>query len=112
MLGSPDNKETKKNSSSSSSWWLLCSRNSICSSSSSSTVAEPDNMEGGHQKKKKKPGGWRAMPFILGNETFERLAVFGLFANFTVYMTRELHLETVAASNIMNIWFGITNFAE
>ncbi|KAI9111436.1 hypothetical protein K1719_017126 [Acacia pycnantha] len=110
MLGSPD-KETKKNSSSSSSWWLLCSRNSICSSSSSSTVAEPDNMEGGHQKKKKKPGGWRAMPFILGNETFERLAVFGLFANFTVYMTGELHLETVAASNIMNIWFGITNFA-
>ncbi|XP_028793637.1 protein NRT1/ PTR FAMILY 2.13-like [Neltuma alba] len=102
---SADDKETKS-SSSSSSWWLLCCRNCICSSSSS------DKQEGGHQKKKKKqPGGWRAMPFILGNETFERLAVFGLFANFMVYLTRELHMDQVFASNIMNLWFGLTNFA-
>lgn len=46
-----------------------------------------------------------------GNETFERLAVFGLFANFMVYMTRELHLDQVYASNIFNIWFGMANFA-
>ncbi|XP_028792523.1 protein NRT1/ PTR FAMILY 2.13 [Neltuma alba] len=100
---SADDKETKS-SSSSSSWWLLCCRNCICSSSSS------DKQEGGHQKKKQ-PGGWRAMPFILGNETFERLAVFGLFANFMVYLTRELHMDQVFASNIMNLWFGLTNFA-
>jgi len=46
-----------------------------------------------------------------GNETFERLAVFGLFANFMVYLTRELHLDQVTASNILSLWFGITNFA-
>lgn len=46
-----------------------------------------------------------------GNETFERLAVFGLFANFMVYLTKELHLDQVYASNILYIWFGITNFA-
>ncbi|CAI8587800.1 unnamed protein product [Vicia faba] len=59
----------------------------------------------------KKPGGWKAMPFILGNETFERLAAFGLFANFMVYLTREFHLDQVHASNILNMWSGITNFA-
>jgi len=48
---------------------------------------------------------------VAGNETFERLAVFGLFANFMVYLTRELHLDQVTASNILSLWFGITNFA-
>ncbi|XP_022734515.1 protein NRT1/ PTR FAMILY 2.13-like [Durio zibethinus] len=59
----------------------------------------------------KKPGGWKAMPYILGNETFERLATFGLLANFMVYLTRELHLDQVSASNVIYIWSGVTNFA-
>lgn len=84
----------------------------------------------------KKPGGWRAMPYILGNsfslisvslvsescrliniavlagnETFERLATFGLLANFMVYLMREFHMEQVTAANVINIWSGITNFA-
>ncbi|KAF8040550.1 hypothetical protein BT93_B2699 [Corymbia citriodora subsp. variegata] len=60
---------------------------------------------------RKKPGGWRAMPYILGNETFERLATFGLLANFMVYLTRVYRMDQVAASNVINIWMGITNFA-
>ncbi|KAL9325409.1 hypothetical protein ACSQ67_006054 [Phaseolus vulgaris] len=67
--------------------------------------------ESPHTNPKKKRGGWKAITFILGNETFERLAVFGLFANFMVYLTRELHLDQVTASNILSLWFGITNFA-
>ncbi|KAM1719318.1 hypothetical protein ACFX12_021147 [Malus domestica] len=59
----------------------------------------------------KKPGGWKAMPFILGNDTFERLAAIGLLANFMVYLTRMLHLDQVSASNIINVWSGLTNFA-
>ena len=42
--------------------------------------------------------------------TKRRLAAFGLFANFMVYLTREFHLDQVYASNILNIWSGITNF--
>ncbi|XP_057752585.1 protein NRT1/ PTR FAMILY 2.13-like isoform X1 [Arachis stenosperma] len=61
-------------------------------------------------KTNKKYGGWKAVPFILGNETFERLAVFGLLLNFMVYLTTQLHLNQVSASNVMNIWFGLTNF--
>ncbi|XP_031247415.1 protein NRT1/ PTR FAMILY 2.13-like [Pistacia vera] len=86
-----------------------------------STLAEKgqDQPEGMHGKglsdskkvTQKKPGGWKSMPFILGNETFERLATFGLLANFTVYLVKQLSLEQVVAVNIMNIWSGITNFA-
>ncbi|XP_054824749.1 protein NRT1/ PTR FAMILY 2.13-like [Prosopis cineraria] len=59
---------------------------------------------------KKQPGGWKAIAYILGNETFERLAVFGLLANFLVYLTRELHMDQVSAATIMSLWFGLSNF--
>ncbi|GAB4839932.1 hypothetical protein Ancab_020642 [Ancistrocladus abbreviatus] len=57
------------------------------------------------------PGGWKSMPFILGNETFERLAGFGVLANFLVYLKREYHMDQVSATNLINIWYGVTNFA-
>ncbi|CAN0925846.1 Protein NRT1/ PTR FAMILY 2.13 [Linum grandiflorum] len=59
---------------------------------------------------KKKPGGWRAMPYVLGNETCERLATVGLFANFQVYLIREFHLEQAKAAQLLNVWNGFTNF--
>lgn len=107
-------RETRKNISvSHSSWSLLCCRSGI----SSTSVAEKEKTSDELLSKTsttsvlaKKPGGWKAMPFILGNETFERLAAFGLFANFMVYLTREFHLDQVNAANILNIWSGITNF--
>ncbi|XP_052295960.1 protein NRT1/ PTR FAMILY 2.13-like isoform X2 [Citrus sinensis] len=63
------------------------------------------------QKDQKKPGGWKAMPYILGNETFERLATIGLLANFMVYLLKEYHMNQTSAANILNIWGGVTNFA-
>ncbi|RVW31294.1 Protein NRT1/ PTR family 2.13 [Vitis vinifera] len=59
----------------------------------------------------RKPGGWNSMVYILGNETFERLATFGLLANFMVYLLNEFHLDQVYATNVLNIWSGTTNFA-
>ncbi|XP_010482935.1 PREDICTED: protein NRT1/ PTR FAMILY 2.13-like [Camelina sativa] len=61
------------------------------------------------EKVEKKPGGWRAISFILGNETLERLGTIGLLANFMVYLTKVFHLEQVDASNVINIWYGFTN---
>ncbi|KAL0701331.1 hypothetical protein Bca4012_057453 [Brassica carinata] len=61
------------------------------------------------EKVEKKPGGWRAVTFILGNETLERLGTIGLLSNFMVYLTRVFHLEQVDASNVINIWSGFTN---
>ncbi|XVF02291.1 hypothetical protein REPUB_Repub04eG0162900 [Reevesia pubescens] len=59
----------------------------------------------------RRPAGWRAMPFVLGNETFERLASFGLMANFMVYLQREYHMNQVQAATILNSWSGASNFA-
>ncbi|KAL9424087.1 hypothetical protein AB3S75_036045 [Citrus x aurantiifolia] len=64
-----------------------------------------------HPPDQKKPGGWKAMPYILGNETFERLATIGLLANFMVYLLKEYHMNQTSAANILNIWGGVTNFA-
>lgn len=50
------------------------------------------------------------MPFIIGNETFERLAAFGLLANFMVYLQREYHLDQVAATNLIGVYAGVVNF--
>jgi dipeptide/tripeptide permease len=61
------------------------------------------------EKVEKKPGGWRAVSFILGNETLERLGSIGLLANFMVYLTKVFHLEQVDAANVINIWSGFTN---
>ncbi|CAN6933002.1 hypothetical protein Bca4012_100848 [Brassica carinata] len=61
------------------------------------------------EKVEKKRGGWRAVTFILGNETLERLGTIGLLSNFMVYLTRVFHLEQVNAANVINIWFGFTN---
>ncbi|KAL2349309.1 hypothetical protein Fmac_003309 [Flemingia macrophylla] len=108
MLGEDNGKNVSL-----SSWSLLCCRSGLSISSTSTTEKEKNSDELSKNcsgSAKKKPGGWKAMPFILGNETFERLAAFGLFANFMVYLTRELHLDQVYASNILNIWSGITNF--
>ncbi|KFK41407.1 hypothetical protein AALP_AA2G126900 [Arabis alpina] len=68
----------------------------------------PDSILDG-EKVEKKPGGWRAISFILANETLERLGTIGLLSNFMVYLTRVFHLEQVDASNVINIWSGFTN---
>ncbi|CAH8363844.1 unnamed protein product [Eruca vesicaria subsp. sativa] len=76
--------------------------NSYNRKSSSDSLSDGEKFE-------KKPGGWRAVSFILGNETLERLGTIGLLSNFMVYLTRVFHLEQVDASNVINIWSGFSN---
>ncbi|KAK1415683.1 hypothetical protein QVD17_31468 [Tagetes erecta] len=58
----------------------------------------------------RKPGGWKSMPYVLGMESFERLASIGLIANFTVFLMRVFHMNQVSSSYLINIWSGIGNF--
>lgn len=51
------------------------------------------------------------MPYVIGNETFERLATIGLLANFMVFLLTVFHMEQASAANLLNIWFGVGNFA-
>ncbi|XP_042464035.1 protein NRT1/ PTR FAMILY 2.13-like [Zingiber officinale] len=60
---------------------------------------------------KREPQGWKCMPYIIGNESFERVASYGLTANLTVYLVKRFHVQQVAAANIVNIFSGTTNFA-
>lgn len=75
------------------------------------SLVEDEVKEERMREKRRKPGGWKSMPYILGNETFERLATIGLLANFMVYLQTQLHMKLVAASNLINIWSGCTSFA-
>ncbi|KAJ8445423.1 hypothetical protein Cgig2_031236 [Carnegiea gigantea] len=93
------NKEHK-----SSSWFTCCSK---AFPATSKGLSPEKTMV---VKVKKQPGGWKSMPFIIGNETFERLAAFGLLANFMVYLQREYHLDQVAATNLIGVYAGVVNF--
>ncbi|KAM7275645.1 hypothetical protein ACFE04_017511 [Oxalis oulophora] len=54
--------------------------------------------------------GWRAMPFIIGNETFEKLGAIGTLANLLIYLTSVFHFDTVTAATIILVFNGTTNF--
>ncbi|XP_027348150.1 protein NRT1/ PTR FAMILY 2.13-like [Abrus precatorius] len=58
----------------------------------------------------RKPG-WKAMPYILGNDTIERLATFGMQANFVVYLMKVYNMDQVHAATILNTWLAISNVA-
>ncbi|KAJ1438976.1 Proton-dependent oligopeptide transporter family [Sesbania bispinosa] len=55
--------------------------------------------------------GWKVMPFIIGNEIFEKLGAIGTLSNLLVYLTTIFNLENITATNIINIFNGSTNFA-
>ncbi|KAI5076458.1 hypothetical protein GOP47_0008523 [Adiantum capillus-veneris] len=52
------------------------------------------------------PGGWKTMPFVLGNEVCEKLAAIGILFSMILYLTQEFHLEQVAAVNILTVSSG------
>ncbi|KAI4343829.1 hypothetical protein L6164_011134 [Bauhinia variegata] len=55
--------------------------------------------------------GWKVMPFIIGNETFEKLGAIGTLSNLLVYLTTVFNLKNITATNIVTIFSGSTNFA-
>lgn len=57
------------------------------------------------------PGGWKTMPYIIGNEACEKLAVSGLSSNMVVYLVTKYNMKKVAATNMMNAWAGTTSLA-
>jgi dipeptide/tripeptide permease len=55
--------------------------------------------------------GWRAMPFIIGNETFEKLGTLGTSANLLVYLTQVFHMQSVDAVTLLNGFNGTSSLA-
>ncbi|KAA8542376.1 hypothetical protein F0562_023487 [Nyssa sinensis] len=54
--------------------------------------------------------GIKAMPFVIGNETFEKLGTIGTSSNLLVYLTTVFHMNTITATNLVNIFNGTCNF--
>ncbi|KAK9995950.1 hypothetical protein SO802_020636 [Lithocarpus litseifolius] len=55
--------------------------------------------------------GVKAMPFIIGNETFEKLGTIGTSTNLLVYLTTVFNMNSITATLLINIFNGTTNFA-
>ncbi|XP_048139058.1 protein NRT1/ PTR FAMILY 2.11-like [Rhodamnia argentea] len=55
-------------------------------------------------------GGIKAMPFVIGNETFEKLGTIGTSSNLLVYLTTVFNMNSITATNIVNIFNGTINF--
>ncbi|XP_057844679.2 protein NRT1/ PTR FAMILY 2.13 [Cryptomeria japonica] len=63
------------------------------------------------EKGVKQPGGWKSMPYIIGNEACEKLATIGLLSNIVVYLTSKFNMPNVEASFVINVWSGTTNMS-
>ncbi|CAF2161394.1 BnaA07g09200D [Brassica napus] len=70
-----------------------------------------ENAKNPNNSPERKRGGWIAISFILGNETLERMGTIGLSANFMAYLTNVFHMKLVDASNVFNLWLGLSNLA-
>ncbi|KAG9455741.1 hypothetical protein H6P81_000249 [Aristolochia fimbriata] len=60
---------------------------------------------------KKKYRGIKAMPYIIGNETFEKLGTIGTSTNLMVYLTTVFNLKRVTAATLINVWNGTCNLS-
>lgn len=55
--------------------------------------------------------GWKAMPYVIGNETFEKLGTIGTSANLLVYLTTIFHMESATATTLLSVFNGTTNLS-
>ncbi|XP_047335398.1 protein NRT1/ PTR FAMILY 1.2-like [Impatiens glandulifera] len=68
-------------------------------------MKEAPLLEQGYNKK----GGFRTIPFIIANETFERVASIGMSLNMITYLMNQYHFEMMSASNLLYCWSTATN---
>ncbi|KAF8088957.1 hypothetical protein N665_0523s0003 [Sinapis alba] len=70
-----------------------------------STVDSSDD-----EQKKLVYRGWKVMPYIIGNETFEKIGIIGTLSNLLVYLTQVFNLKKYTAATIINAFSGTINF--
>ncbi|XP_013620384.1 PREDICTED: protein NRT1/ PTR FAMILY 2.11-like [Brassica oleracea var. oleracea] len=69
-----------------------------------------DSVEEEVQETKLVYRGWKVMPFIIGNETFEKLGIIGTLSNLLVYLTAVFNMKSITAATIINAFSGTINF--
>ncbi|KAK4376820.1 hypothetical protein RND71_003116 [Anisodus tanguticus] len=66
-------------------------------------VIETDNEENPRK------GGLRTMPFIIVNESFERLSSYGLEPNMIIYLMTFYQMSAATGTSILGIWTALSN---
>ncbi|XP_016483295.1 protein NRT1/ PTR FAMILY 1.2-like [Nicotiana tabacum] len=54
-------------------------------------------------------GGLRTMPFIIVNESFERVASYGLQTNMIIYLMTFYQMSAATGASILGIWTALSN---
>ncbi|KAG0466208.1 hypothetical protein HPP92_017788 [Vanilla planifolia] len=55
--------------------------------------------------------GWKTMPYLIGNEAFEKLGGIATSSNLLVYLTTVFHIKSIHAATILNVFNGTTSLA-
>ncbi|CAL4939599.1 unnamed protein product [Urochloa decumbens] len=55
--------------------------------------------------------GWKSMPYVIGNETCEKLGTIGTTANLLVYLTTVFGMKSASATTLLNLWGGTVSMA-
>ncbi|KAI9120713.1 hypothetical protein K1719_007746 [Acacia pycnantha] len=63
-----------------------------------------------HHHRSRRRGGLRTLPFILANEVCDRFATSGFHANLISYLTQEMNMPLVSASNTLTNFSGTSSF--
>ncbi|KAJ0231352.1 Protein NRT1/ PTR FAMILY 2.11 [Hirschfeldia incana] len=74
------------------------------------SVTAVDSVEEEVEQTKVVYRGWKVMPFIIGNETFEKLGIIGTLSNLLVYLTAVFNMKSITAATIINAFSGTINF--
>ncbi|XP_015970642.1 protein NRT1/ PTR FAMILY 3.1 isoform X1 [Arachis duranensis] len=77
----------------------------------SDEVLEEQKRKQHNERKHNQHGGMKTAPFILANEVCDKFASIGFNANLMSYLTQELHMATVTASNTLINFDGAANLA-
>ncbi|KAJ6700180.1 OLIGOPEPTIDE TRANSPORTER-RELATED [Salix purpurea] len=70
---------------------------------------EEEEEEEGEDGERRKLGGIKTMPFILSNEICDKFAAAGFHANMITYLTQQLNLPLVKASNTLTNFGGLSS---
>ncbi|WCJ42505.1 Major facilitator superfamily protein [Euphorbia peplus] len=68
-----------------------------------------DEEKASHDLERKK-GGLRTMPFIIANETLEKVAAVGLLSNMIKYLINEYNMTSSDAATLLFLWAAISYF--
>ncbi|GLJ30067.1 hypothetical protein SUGI_0594590 [Cryptomeria japonica] len=63
------------------------------------------------KKRRNNKGGWKIMPFIVGNESCANLATASLSANLVVFLIFQYKMDQIQAAKISTIWGGIKDIS-